>query len=92
MPIPVLINELFDICSSALHKLGKTKPGSEHSSSLMVQRKARLWGANISLFKIQYSEVKYGVSAEELMKRGGHGQLYAGMFRILAESIFHACK
>ncbi len=92
MPMPELIDELFRVSQSALGKIGKTKPGQKYNTELTIQRNAFWWDGNISVFELEYSKVQYGGSAKEIMKHGGCKYLYAGMFRCLAEAIFHACK
>ena len=86
---PDLIDELFAIAISALDHLSITRPSD--SPKLAVQRNAAWWSANISVFRLEYTRVQYGTSAEEVIEQGD-GKLYGTIFYYLAEAIFHACR
>lgn len=91
-PIPVLIEELFDICSPALHKVAMIKPDTPHDTELFIQRNAKTWGANIHFLRSHYTAFKNTISPQELLKQEELEGLYSRIFKVLAESIFHVCR
>jgi len=92
-PRSTLIKELLDVTISALHNIGPYKEKKSEYVGMVMDRSATSLETKISLWGLDLSEIeKILKHAENLGSCGPQNEeLYAGIFKGLAEMVFLAC-